>query len=350
MLKANLVSFIYLIIIFYSCGDKNEGSRLASQNSILINDTVQTTQLDEILFVGMINSKSGIYKYRLSTNTVSEFWSNSKEEIVELSYSPDKKYLFMITAHQSGKKGIFPYIENVKLYNVNQGSNSTKFIENIGNGLQVFSTWTNDSTFRVYLHRRIVTTEEHVEQKIVTYGATGKKLTDEKRNYNLEKEGYPQFPAAAKKLISPNKMYSVLSIDSIQTQIMIINHSKNDEMIIVTKQYQKLNAIGWSNNEKYLVFNTIDISPNNESLYDLEPNTSKLFIYSLPDKKILKVFDGGGMKYFLLNGDYLIFDNGFKEKSQILIYNFHSDTVTDSISVSGGCGLKNIPTIPDYEA
>jgi hypothetical protein len=45
-----------------------------------------------------------------------------------------------------------------------------------------------------------------------------------------------------------------------------------------------------------------------------------------------------------------MFDYGFKEKSKIFIYNFQSNTLTDSISVSGGCGLKNIPTIPDYEA
>ena len=45
-----------------------------------------------------------------------------------------------------------------------------------------------------------------------------------------------------------------------------------------------------------------------------------------------------------------MFDDGFKQKSKIFIYNLRSDRLTDSIKVSGGCGLKSIPAIPDYGA
>jgi hypothetical protein len=46
----------------------------------------------------------------------------------------------------------------------------------------------------------------------------------------------------------------------------------------------------------------------------------------------------------------LFFDDGFKEKSRIYIYNLQTNTISDSVIISGGCGLKNIPLIPNYEA
>ena len=47
---------------------------------------------------------------------------------------------------------------------------------------------------------------------------------------------------------------------------------------------------------------------------------------------------------------YLIFDDGFNVRSQLIIFNFRSGQIIDSVNISGGCGLKNIPMIPDYGA
>jgi len=350
MKKFLLISIILLSIINSGCIRKNDHDKEIYKDSTLIKDLQQTPIINEILFVGMLGKKSGLCKYNFSSKEYSEYWKNDKEEVVELSYSPYKKSAFMLTASQSGKKGAFPFINNIKLYSLNLDSDSVAYIEHIGVGLQVFSTWTSDTSFQVYVHIMDVTTAKYVEQNIKTYNASGKKLFDENKKYYLAKEGFPQFPIIKKNLISLNKKYSIFAVDSVQTQIYLIDNTKNNEKAAITKQNQKLNRVEWSDDGKVLVFSTIDITPGNETLYYTEPNTSKLFVYSLSDRKILKIFDGGGLKNFMLNGNLLIFDDGFKKKAKIFIYDFNLGQMIDSIKISGGCGLKNIPTIPDYGA
>jgi hypothetical protein len=350
MRKSLLIAIILLSIINSGCIRNNDHDKEIANASTLLNALQYAPITNEILFVGMLGTKSGLYKYNFSTKEYSEYWKNDKEEVVELSYSPYKKSAFMLTASQSGKKGVFPFINNVKLYSLNLDSDSVTFIENIGSGLQVFSTWASDISFQVYLHVMDVVAAKYVEQNIKTYNASGKKLFDENKKYYLAKEGFPQFPTIKYNSISLNKKYSIFSVDSVQTQIYLIDNTNNNDKVAITKQNQKLNGVEWSDDDKVLVFSTIDITPGNETLYDAEPNTSKLFVYSLSDRKILKIFDGGGLKNFMLNGNLLIFDDGLKNKAKIFIYNFYLGQMIDSIKISGGCGLKNIPTIPDYGA
>ena len=350
MNKSILISISILMMVSSGCIRKNEANKTKLQDPVQTKQLQDSLEINEILFVGKIGKNSGLFKYEFSTKSHSEFWKNEKEEVVELSYSPNKKSVFLTTAHQSGKKGVFPFIDNVKLYSVNAISGGVKFLENVGSGLQVFSSWENDSSFKVILNIMDVTVGKSVEQIIKTYNNSGKKLSEVKRRYDLAKQGYPQFPTVQKKLVSPDKKYSILSVDSAQTLIYLIDHTMKSVKTLITKSNQKLNLVEWSGDGKFLFFSTIDISPGNETLYDEKPATSELFIFSLEDKKIVKVFEGGGIKNFMLNGDFLLFDDGFKDKSELLIFNFRASKIIDSIKISGGCGLKRIPSIPDYGA
>lgn len=351
MSKSILILFFSLAIINVGCIRKNEPIKKKSgDDSTLANSVSQVPTLKEFLFVGMIGKKSGLYKYNLSAKNYTVFWQNNKEEVVDFSYSPDKKAAFFLTANQLGKKGVFPFIDKVKLYFVNIDSGSVKFVENIGNGLQIFSFWETDNSFKVILNIMDVTVGKYVDQKIKTYDASGKKLLEEKKTYDLVKDGFPQNPVVPKNIISPDKKYSIKSIDSAQTQIYLIDHTKNDEQTLLTKQNQKLNIVDWSIKMNYLFFSTIDISPMNETLYDPQPNTSKLFIYSLLKNKMVQTIEGSGVRNFLLSGDRLLYDDGFKDKSLIIIYDLQAGEAADSIMISGGCGIRNIPLIPDYEA
>jgi hypothetical protein len=350
MNKSILISISFLLIISSGCIRKNEANKTKLQDTVQTKQLQNPLEIDEILFVGMIGNKAGLFKYDFSTNSHFEFWKNEKEEVVELSYSPNKKSVFLTTAVQSDKKGVFPFIDNVKLYSVNVNSGLVKFLENIGSGLQVFSFWENDSSFKVILNIMDVTVGKSVDQIRRTYNNSGKKLSEEKKKYDLAKLGYPQFPTIQKKLVSTDKKYSIMTVDSAQTFIYLIDPIKNNEKTLITNSNQKLNFVDWSNDGKFLFFSTLDISPGNETLYDEEPSTAKLFIFSLEDKKIVKVFEGGGIKNFLLNGDLLLFDDGFKDKAELLIFNFRAGKLIDNIKISGGCGLKRIPSIPDYGA
>ncbi len=350
MSRSSIIYFIFLITFISGCIRNNDIKTKNPQGSAITQEQYVSPRLNEILFVGAIGKKSGLYKYNFLEKNYSEFWKSSNEEIVELSYSPDKKSAFLVTAYQQGKKGVFPFINSIKLYNINLDSNSINFITNIGSGLHVFSCWENDNSFKVYLNVIDVTVAKYVEQRIKTFDSSGKMLSDEKKVFNLDKDGYPPSPQIIKKLTSPNNRVSIKAVDSTNTQIYLVNHKKNDELTLITTVNQKLNFINWSENEKLLIFSTIDITPNNETLYNSEPKTAQLFVYSLENKKITKRFEGSGIKNFMLNRSILIFDNGFESKSQILLYDIDSEQIIDSIKISGGCGLKCIPVIPNYGA
>ncbi|HEY4755924.1 MAG TPA: hypothetical protein VIH28_07725, partial [Ignavibacteriaceae bacterium] len=247
MSKLVIISFFSLAIVISGCIRKNEPiKKTITKNSIALKDLNNTRLMDEVLFIGMIGKKSGIYKYNFLTKSYSEFWHNEKEEVVELSYSPNKKSAFLLTAHQSGKKGVFPFINNAKLYSISLDSNTVKFVETISSGLQVFSFWEKDNLFRIILNIFDVAVGKHVEQKIKTFNASGKKLMDEKKTYDVVKDGFPQNPVIQINISSPDKKYSILSVDSTQTQIYLINNNGNEEKRLIAKLNQKLNVIDWS--------------------------------------------------------------------------------------------------------
>jgi len=351
MMKSAIISLIVFGSLLSGCISKNDRHvEKVAPDSVRSKALNETPVMRGIFFAGQIGKKSGLYKYELSTKIYSECWHNDEEEVVELSYSPDKKSAFLLTAHQSGKRGVFPFINKVKLYSISVDSGAVKFIDNIGTGLQVFSVWENNNSFRVVLNIIDVTVAKEVDQLIKTFNSSGEKISDEEKTYNLAKDGFPQFIGIKKDLLSPNKRFSISSFDSAQTQIYLMDHSKNDAQIMIARLNQKLNYVDWSNDGNFLFFSTIDISPGNETLYDKSPATSKLFIFSLRNTNLIKTFEGAGIKNFMFDGDILLFDDGFGDKSRIFIYNFRTDQMIDSIKISGGCGLKKIPMIPDYSA
>ncbi len=125
--------------------------------------------------------------------------------------------------------------------------------------------------------------------------------------------------------------------------------SENGQMLIC-KDNKKLRDIGWSKNNDDLIFSTIDVTPGNETLYSKDPQTSSLYIYSLKNHKIENKWEGGGYKNFFIQNDKLFFDTGFKDNSMIIIYDLNNSSPVDTIKINGGCGLENIPKIPDYSA
>src|SRR3972149_6346765 len=199
MSKSVLISIVLLAIISSGCISRNDTDKTTAQDSEQTKQLQSAYETKEILFAGMIGKKAGLYKYDLSAKIYSEFWQNVNEDVVELLYSPNKKSVFMLTTHQSGKKGVFPFVDNVKLYSINLDSDSVKFIASIGSGLQVYSFWPADTSFKIILNIIDATVAKYVAQPLKTFDATGKKLSDEKKLYDFAKEGYPKFPVIQKK-------------------------------------------------------------------------------------------------------------------------------------------------------
>jgi dipeptidyl aminopeptidase/acylaminoacyl peptidase len=296
----------------------------------------------------MEDEEPSLYKFHFDSLNYSLIWHKDGEGVTELSYSPDRKNIFFVTAKAKGKRGVFPFIDSANAYLLEPDSNIIYNLESFGDGIQLFSYWRSNSSFGIVLNSFDKVHSNTIINHKVEFNTKGMKTFDQKKFYDIIKEGYPS-PEVFSNGNFSNGRYVVDTTKNKLTSIFLIDN-RNKDTALVTTVKQKLNRMAWSDSGKYLIFSTIDISPGNETIYDKEPNTSKIFVYSLKNKTLLKVFEGSGVKNFFLRKDWIIFDNGFQEKSKIMIYNYINDKMIKEIKVKGGCGLENIPSIPGFSA
>ncbi|MBZ0200920.1 MAG: hypothetical protein K8H86_13700 [Ignavibacteriaceae bacterium] len=300
---------------------------------------------NEFYFVARALYTPGIFKYTFETKKNKIVWSSKNERVIELSYSEDLKSAFFITAKHYGRTGAFPYIKKVRLYILNTKTDQVNFVKLIGSGMEVYTRWETDDTFSIFLNSLDDKVATYINQQKQIYNVFGKLLSDETKIYDLTSDGYPMPSRAEKSNLSPdgtNKF--VVEIDSVNKYKVIIGESKNEDIISTT---QKLRQFQWTADGN-LVFTTADVSPSNKTLYTDKPESSKLLIYSPVKKEILKYWEGGGVKNFLIINNTLIFDTGFESKSKINMINLETLKQFNVVKKIGGCGIKYIPELPDY--
>jgi hypothetical protein len=345
------IFFIFLTaaIIFIAGCSTNNSNRKSGQNDTTGNPASKMLlNLNEFYFVGMYGKDPAIYKFISKSRqngtrekNFSKFWSKKDEKVVKLSYSPDKKSIFFLTADDFGKKDVLPFINGIKLYSINPDSSKVKFIKKIGSGLQVFTIWGQDNTFRIILNSFDRNSADFVNQQTFIINETGKLVNTYSKKFNILKEGYPQIVEKSSITSSPGSKYSIFAVDSTQTYIYFQSNSDGKEELI-TSTNQRLAQADWSPDEKYLIFSTINTSKKSKYLNDGILNKSKIFIYSTNKKELINTFELGGIKSFFITGDLFIFDNGIQKNSFIEIINYKTLERFYSIHLKDGCGLKSI--------
>ncbi|MEO8399782.1 MAG: hypothetical protein ABI550_08230 [Ignavibacteriaceae bacterium] len=336
--------FIPLLFLLYNCGDKNENDQAD------ISDQLKSKEnLFDFIFVGMIGNQPGLYKYNSKKKNPEKLWSDINEKVVEFSYSDDMKSAFFVTAKDYGKKGVFPFINRVKLYVVNINSNKVNFAANIGDGMQLFTRWEDNENFKIVLNSIDRKVASFVNQHTFIFNTFGKNLIDEKKTYNIAKDGYPEPLSKNRDNNLTYENNTLLNEEENGKNLFYFDNDKIEKKLI-KEDNKKLNQVAWAAKGEYLIFTTIDVTPGNETIYNKNPETSSLYIFSVKENKIIKHWDGGGTKTFFLNDGNLIFDDGFQNSSRIIIYNLNSMKLIDTIKITGGCGLENIPELPDYSA
>ena len=337
---------LLLITLLTGYGDANENKETENDG----NQSLQKVNTTSFIFVGMVREKPGLYKYNFKTKKSKVFWSSGAEEVMELSFSQDRKAAFFLTARDYGKRGVFPFITRAKLYYINLDSNKVKFVINIGTGMQVFTEWVDSNNFKVAFNSIDIKVSDYVNQHTFIFNTFGKELLNEKKLYNLFKEGYPSLPKRNLNLTSKQLEAELNTVNNDSMNLFYLKKTLENSSVLICKDNKKLEDAAWSNGNNKLIFSTVDVTPGNETLYSKEPQTSSLYIYSMKNNKIENKWDGGGYKNFFIQNDKLFFDTGFKENSKIIIYDLNTNSPTDTIKINGGCGLENIPNIPDYSA
>lgn len=338
-----IISFILLI-----SGCRNNDKIVENERNNGTNSSSSSNKtIDELYFVGMISKAPGIYKF-ISKNqapgkrdkNIIKFWTKKTEKVIKLSYSPDKKSIFFLTAEDFGKKAVIPYVIEVKLYKIDRDSSKVYFIKKIGSGLQVFTIWGQDKTFRIFLNSFDRNSADFVNQQISIFDGTGKEVSTNSKKFNILKQGYPQIEESLGITSSPGSKYSIFEVDSPKTAIYLQSNS-DGKAEQITSTNQKLKQADWSPDEKYVIFSTANSPGNNKAASGSSPGNSKYFIYSIKDKSI-KSLNISGAKNFIVIGGVIIFDKGYQQSSFIEIINIKTRERVYSIHLPGGCGLKNI--------
>ncbi len=332
-----LLTFILFLlpVLFVSCG----------KNKNVISEKPVIRQFTSFIFVGNITGKPELYGYNAADNSISEFWSSSGEEVVELSYANDLSSAFFLTASKIGNEGIFPFIKDAKLYVIPDISFKPEFVQDIGSGLQVFSRWESDIVFRIVINRWDKKISSLINQTTLIFNTYGRILQEENKVYDITKDGYPRLPRTRPPASSPSGTYQ-LSFNVEKPDSIFLIKTINKSRVFITVPDKPVNVIRWSDDRRYILISTLDVSPVNRTIFTGTPNTSSLYIYSIENEKIIKKFTGGGFKNFFTINDFLIFDDGFGRNSLIYIYNFKELKVKYKIRFKDGCGLLDIPEIP----
>ncbi len=300
------------------------------------------------VFAAPAAKNTGLFKYDILKDAYSPFWSLRNETVLDFSYADDNSTAFFVTASSAGKIGLFPFVRNVKIYQFDPVTSKVTMLKEIGSGLQVFTSWEKENSFKVIFNNIDQTVASYVEQFTYIFNQSGRLALEEKKVFDLTTEGFPPYPSITKQTLSPsgNAQLNAAKTD-LAYDYSIINNKKET---YVTTLPESLNRVYWTEDGKYIVFTTFDLTPANETLYDDEPQTSNIFVFSLEENKVVFHKDGGGIKNFLMRGNNLFFDDGFGDSSSVLCYNIKKNELTTVISLKGGCGLRNIPQIPDYDA
>ena len=339
---------VFLFLLFIICCNNNPDvwQKPGSENKNSLNAQIAGEEFDQFLFVGMINKNPGIYKYDVNQQEYSVFWYKRYERVVKLYYSEDRKSAFFITVRNSGRRGVLPFIEDIKIYFININTGKVKFLEKIGSGIQIFTGWDTKDSFKISLNYIDKKNPHFVHQRNVIFDITGQKILDEIKTYNIIKQGYPKPQKLEQDTVKKN--YKIFSTSGNLTSVYLVN-TGNDDTTLITTVDQKLNEVRWSEDMKTLIFSTISsFQYANSKLANPDSITSKLFMYSLENRRIIKIFEGNGVKNFFVINNWVIFDDGFNGDSHINIYNFINLEMIKRISVQGGCGLQNIPRISGY--
>lgn len=321
-------------------------SKIINKFDITHNLETVRDEFADVVMVGNFRGVPSLFKYNLTDHSKEKIWYKANEKVVDFCYSGDMKNALFITSSGYGRKSIFPYVNNVKLYKLDLSSLKAEKIKDIGSGIQLFTSGEMGAVLRIVLNSFDRNKTTYIVQNTSTFSYTGGLIKSERKIFDLVKENYPGPMELIFDNTSPDRKKQFTIAEEGKEVTLLLKNAGMSKKIIT--QSQKISQVNWSMDSRYLIFSTVDISPLNRTLTGRSPETSSLYIYSVNEGKIKNKWDGSGYKNFILRGDLLFFDSGFENSSQIIVYNYKENNSIDTITLKGGCGIRNIPYIPDF--
>ncbi len=327
---------IAFILVFTGCNEQQQPEQ--DRINEIIFAKPDPVEFNEFIFVGMIKRRSGLYRFKMDTKQYETVWSDEKDRIFDLSYSPDRSSAFFISARSYGRRVQLPFIERAALYHYNPANGNVRIIKEFGNGVQIFMRWETDNNFLVAFNTIDTTIATNINQQNLLYSQDGFLIKEEKKVYDLTIDGYPALAPRRNKMYPDNRMFELIVTEGVETDFSL-RYSRTDPPLKVLSTEHILKQVEWSSDSRFLFISTINPNTNLRNT----DKFSSLYIYSVIDRKLLKQWDGTGLKNFFVVNDLLIFDNGFGQSAYITIINFEEMEEVKQIRIVDGCGIRNIP-------
>ena len=330
---------LIIIGINNSCTKEKTETKDFDSTKVVKQDSIQIKKYDHFLFVGYYYGKPSVYKYQLENQKFKIRWNDYKESVIILLFDPDKPASFFLTARGYGKAENHAYVNRIKLYRYDNKSGEITFVEEIGNGIQVTAEWNEVGNLEVHYTAVDKTVASFINKFRKVYNSYGTLIDDEMRAYDLAKEGYPELIPRRSSTISPSGNYGI----TINEDSLFVKTAESNEKDFIDSISHNINNVGWNYDENFVFVSTLDLTSKVRKNKMLQ--TSELVAYDIKDKNLVAKWTGSGYKNFQALNDYLVFDNGFSNKSSICIYNYVKQDTLDVIKIYNGCGLSFIPIL-----
>lgn len=331
--------FLYFIVTFLfiiGCDHKSE------QDFLELNSDKKIKRFASppwFYFVGIHKTNSSIYKYNFEARKSELFWFSKNERVIDLAVGADFKTTFFVTARKYSLAGAFPFIDNARLYRIDPETEQITMLREIGDAIQIYSYWSDEGNFNLFINSFDTKENTYVIQNSQLYNRFGRILTDHKETSDLLISGYPAFKVKETRITSYDERYRIFEI----SDSVFIRDLKLKQKIFVKRIAFDINQVEWMPTRSLVVFNTIESERHGGHT---DTRISSLNIFDFENKKLLKTFQKAGLYRFVVTNDFLIFDEGFTRNSYIQIIDLNNIKEYDRITISGGCGLRNIPLNP----
>lgn len=328
------IFFVVILLSAYNCND-NSKDLIEEQQLDQQMKSAKLTSLNGFYFVGNYAGKPSLYRYDKEIDKTKLVWSSEKERVINLITSPDQTAAFFITKHKQRLKSSQPAIERGKLYRIDYELNKVEFITQLEDGIQIIAYWLDSDRFALVINSIDKTIASYINKNTQLYNKFGKLLSDKTEIFDLTKDGYPVTKMPEPRFTSPNEMFTVIE----KNDSILIQQKTSKKVKPISFQSKEVVQIEWAENKRNVILLLADKSKENET------NTSSsalIAIFDLKEKKTKKIFNDVPLMYFVLIGDFLIFDSGIGRDSHIRIFNLSALSDFKIVKMSGGCSLKNI--------
>ncbi len=285
-----------------------------------------------VLFVANYSGRPSLYNFNIITKQTKPVWSRWGRKVLTISHFQNRNKIFVTTASSYRKQGAFPVIKDIRLYLFDNQENKIDEIYSLGDGIQLYTYWETEDTFKVNLTISDSIKPEIIIQNIFSFDTDGQLTQIQKRNFQMLRDGFPKPPLLKPAVISPRGRFQIRNIkENGKSYIYLRDVTKNSEILL--HEYEgNLKNIIWTNDERFC-FLIIKLN---------EISRSELLIVDANEMHIRKNYYGPENMNLLLHGNFLFFEEQNNGIRQIAVYNINEDSIYHRIQFYDGCGINNL--------